>query len=306
MDTGKIILVNLSKGKIGEDTSAFIGTMLVTKFQLDAMSRANIPEEERRDFFLYVDEFQNFATPAFATILSEARKYRLSLTMANQYVTQLLLGERDTKLRDAVFGNVGTLVSFQVGSDDAEVLSLQFEEKVTPKDLLSLPKYHTYMRLMVDGITSEPFSVHTLPPPKIEANAKRVELIRALSRERYAEERASVEEKILRWASTAAEAAKGLKQAEKLKEKEEEERKKARAKNMTLEQYRKWRDREMWVNAFNVLRKKEFLGNTLTMEEQQQMKELQGKLEQSGGVPPPSKTMQQAKGEEGTPLGGRG
>ncbi|MBI2117833.1 hypothetical protein HYT95_02940, partial [Candidatus Peregrinibacteria bacterium] len=228
MDTGKIILVNLSKGKIGEDTSAFIGTMLVTKFQLDAMSRANVPEEERRDFFLYVDEFQNFATHAFATILSEARKYRLNLTMANQYVTQLLLGERDTKLRDAVFGNVGTLVSFQVGSDDAEVLSLQFEEKVTPKDLLSLPKYHVYMRLMVDGITSEPFSVHTLPPPIVEEHAKRVASIRALSRERYAEERALVEEKILRWAATAAEAAKGHKQAEKLKEKEEEERKKAR------------------------------------------------------------------------------
>ena len=295
MDTGKIILVNLSKGKIGEDTSAFIGTMLVTKFQLDAMSRADVPEEERRDFFLYVDEFQNFATPAFATILSEARKYRLSLTMANQYVTQLLLGERDTKLRDAVFGNVGTLVSFQVGSDDAEVLSLQFEEKVIPKDLLSLPKYHVYMRLMVDGITSEPFSVHTLPPPIIEEHAKRVEAIRTLSRERYAEKRTEVEEKILRWAVAAGEAAKGFKQTEKLKEKEEEERKKARAKKMTLEQYRAWRDREMWVNAFNALRKKEFLGNTLTMEEQQQMKELRSKLEQSGGVPPPSKTMQQAK-----------
>lgn len=295
MDTGKIILVNLSKGKIGEDTSAFIGTMLVTKFQLDAMSRADVPEEERRDFFLYVDEFQNFATPAFATILSEARKYRLSLTMANQYVTQLLLGERDTKLRDAVFGNVGTLVSFQVGSDDAEVLSLQLEEKVTPKDLLSLPKYHVYLRLMVDGITSEPFSVHTLPPPTIAKNAARVDLIRALSRERYAEERAGVEEKILRWAATAAEAAKGLKQVGKLKEKEEEERKKARAKKMTLEQYRVWRDREMWLNAFNALRKKEFTGVTLTSEEARQKGDLMQKLEASGGIPPPSKTMLQAK-----------
>lgn len=303
MDTGKIILVNLSKGKIGEDTSAFLGTMLVTKFQLDAMSRADVPEEERRDFFLYVDEFQNFATPAFATILSEARKYRLSLTMANQYVTQLLLGERDTKLRDAVFGNVGTLVSFQVGSDDAEVLSLQLEEKVTPKDLLSLPKYHVYMRLMVDGITSEPFSVHTLPPPKVEVSAKRIDVIRALSRERYAEERAVVEEKILRWAATAAEAAKNLKQAEKSKEKEEEERKKARAKKMTLEQYRAWRDREMWMNAFNALRKKEFLGEKLTQLEEQQKKDLTKKLEASGGIPPPSKTMLQAKegGSGGTP-----
>ena len=107
MDTGKIILVNLSKGRLGEDTSAFLGSLLVTKFQLDAMSRADVPESERRDFFLYVDEFQNFATESFATILSEARKYRLCLTMANQYVSQLIIGDKNTALRDAVFGNVG-------------------------------------------------------------------------------------------------------------------------------------------------------------------------------------------------------
>ena len=118
MDTGKIIIVNLSKGKLGEDNSAFLGSMLVTKFQIDAMSRADVPEKERTDFYLYVDEFQNFATPSFSNILSEARKYRLNLTMANQYVEQLSPDKSNTQLKDAVFGNVGTVVSFRLGSGD--------------------------------------------------------------------------------------------------------------------------------------------------------------------------------------------
>ncbi|HVW66908.1 MAG TPA: type IV secretion system DNA-binding domain-containing protein [Candidatus Peribacteraceae bacterium] len=295
MDTGKIVLVNLSKGKLGEDTSAFLGSMLVTKFQIDAMSRADIPEKERRDFYLYVDEFQNFATKSFATILSEARKYRLALTVAHQYVGQLLIGQNDTSLRDAVFGNVGSMVSFQVGSDDAEELSQQFEEMVSPKDILSLPKYHAYIRLMIDGIPSKPFSVATLAPPKYKQDDKRVQILRDLSRERYAEKRAVVEEKIMRWAATAGEAKVAAKQAEKAKEKEEEEKKKARAKKMTLEQYRAWRDREMWTNEFNALRKKTFVGETLTPAEEQQMAELQKKLEASGGVPEPSKGMLDAK-----------
>ncbi|TSC79147.1 MAG: hypothetical protein G01um101425_784 [Candidatus Peregrinibacteria bacterium Gr01-1014_25] len=292
MDTGKIVLVNLSKGKIGEDTSAFIGSMLVTKFQIDAMSRADIPENDRRDFFLYVDEFQNFATPSFATILSEARKYRLALTMANQYVAQLTSGEsNNTQLRDAVFGNVGTMVSFQVGSDDAEEMSMQFEEAVTPKDILSLPKFHAYMRLMIDGMPSKPFSVSTLPPPQGKQDPKRLDTIRGLSRERYARERGEVEEKIHRWAASAMEAKAQAKDEAKRKEKEEEERKKAKAKGMTLEAYRAWRDREMWLNAFNALRKKEFNGEKLTVLEQTQMQDLVRKLEATGGVPPPSKTM---------------
>jgi hypothetical protein len=291
MDTGKIILVNLSKGKIGEDTSAFLGSMLVTKFQIDAMSRADIPEKDRRDFYLYVDEFQNFATKSFATILSEARKYRLALTMAHQYVGQLTIGQGDTSLKDAVFGNVGSMVSFQVGSDDAEDLSLQFEEMVTPKDILSLPKYHAYVRLMIDGIPSKPFSVSTLPPPKIDQDPGRVEKLRAMSRERYAEKRTVVEDKIMRWAAGAQEAAVASKVAEKSKEKEEEEKKKARAKKMTLEEYRAWRDRELWLNLYNSMRKKQFLGETLTPEETQQMAELAPKLEATGGIPPVSKTL---------------
>jgi hypothetical protein len=294
MDTGKIVLVNLSKGKIGEDTSAFLGSMLVTKFQIDAMSRADIPEKDRKDFYLYVDEFQNFATKSFATILSEARKYRLALTMAHQYTGQLTIGQGDTSLRDAVFGNVGSMVSFQVGSDDAEELSLQFEEMVSAKDILSLPKYQAYIRLMIDGIPSKPFSVNTLPPPKFKQDEDRVETLRALSRERYSQKRADVEEKIMRWAATAGDAKVVAKKVEKNKEKEEEEKKKAKAKKMTLEEYRAWRDREMWTNEYNALRKRVMLGETLAESEVTQMMELEKKLEVGGGVPPPSKSMMDA------------
>ncbi len=291
MDTGKIILANLSKGGIGEDESAFLGSMLVTKFQLDAMSRSDIPESERRDFYLYVDEFQNFATESFATILSEARKYRLNLTMANQYVGQLLIDNTKTTLKDAIFGNVGSMVSFQIGSDDAEDLSMQFEEMVLPKDILSLPKYHAYMRLMIDGIPSKPFSVSTLAPPAAVADEARVEKIRNMSRERYAEKRNVVEEKLGKWIASAEEGRSTAKSAEKAKEKEEEEKKKARKKGMSLSEYRAWRDREMWTNDFNMIRKKEFMGEALNDDEQKTKADLEKKLEASGGIPPPSKAM---------------
>jgi len=256
------------------------------------MSRADIPEEERKDFYLYVDEFQNFATESFATILSEARKYRLNLTMANQYVAQLLIGDNGTKLRDAVFGNVGSLFSFQVGSDDAEVLSLQFEEAVTPKDILSLPKYHAYMRLMIDGIPSKPFSVSTLPPPVFEQDPGRVEKIREMSRERYTEKRSVIEEKILRWAASAAEGRSNAKVASKAKEKEDEEIKKARKKGMKLPEYRAWRDREMWMNDYNMIRKKSLLGEPLNADEEKTKIDLEKKLETSGGIPEISKGLQ--------------
>ena len=295
MDTGKIILVNLSKGNLGEDNSAFLGSMLVTKFQLDAMSRADIPEKERKDFFLYVDEFQNFATESFATILSEARKYRLSLTLANQYIGQLLIGDKSTVLQDAIFGNVGSMVSFQVGSDDAEVLAMQLEEMVQPKDILSLPKYHAYMRLMINGMASKPFSVSTLAPPKFEQDAGRVEKIRALSRERYTEGRAEVEDKISKWMASAKEGRVAVVKVEKQKEKEKEEMEKARKKGMKLADYRAWRDREMWINDFNMIRKKEFLGEAISADEKAKMKELSEKLEKTGGIPPPSKAMMDMK-----------
>jgi type IV secretory pathway TraG/TraD family ATPase VirD4 len=196
MDKQKIVIVNLSKGKIGEDNAALLGSMLITKFQLDAMSRADIAEEKRTDFNLFVDEFQNFATQSFATILSEARKYRLNLTMANQYIAQM-----PEEVRDAVFGNVGTIVSFQVGYDDADALSQQFGEVVGANDLVNLSKYTTYMRLLINGMPSQVFSSDTLAPPDgiLDVDVERRERIIKVSRERYAEPKAKVEEKIAKF-----------------------------------------------------------------------------------------------------------
>jgi hypothetical protein len=194
MDNKKIVVVNLSKGKIGEDNSSLLGAMIITKFQIDAMSRANIPEKDRVDFYLYVDEFQNFATDSFATILSEARKYKLNLTMANQYIAQM-----PEEVRDAVFGNVGTILSYQVGFDDAEYLSGQFAEEAMPNDLVNLSKFTAYMRLLIDGMPSKTFSLATNPPVQFEAEADRKEKVIRLARERYCSPRVVVEDKIMRW-----------------------------------------------------------------------------------------------------------
>ena len=194
MDKGKIIIINLSKGKIGEDNSALLGSMFITKFQLDAMTRADVPEKDRKDFYLYVDEFQNFATEAFATILSEARKYKLNLTMANQYIAQM-----PDEVRDAVFGNVGSTLSFQVGFDDAEYLSQQYGEEILPSDLVSLSKYTAYMRLLIDGMPSKTFSMATLPSPNLTIDYERISTVRRVSNERYAEKISVVEDKIRRW-----------------------------------------------------------------------------------------------------------
>jgi type IV secretory pathway TraG/TraD family ATPase VirD4 len=195
MDTGKIVIVNLSKGKMGEDNSSLMGSLLITKFQLDAMSRADVAEKDRKDFYLYVDEFQNFATDAFATILSEARKYKLNLTMANQYINQM-----PEEVRDAVFGNVGSILNFQVGFDDAEYFSNQFSEEALPNDIVTLAKYNAYTKLMIDGMPSKTFSVATLPPPELTFEEGRREKIIRLSRERYCTPREVVEDKIARWA----------------------------------------------------------------------------------------------------------
>ncbi|MEK7545280.1 MAG: DUF87 domain-containing protein [Patescibacteria group bacterium] len=201
MDKGKIVIINLSKGKIGEDNSALLGSMFVTKFQFDAMSRADIPESERRDFYLYVDEFQNFATDSFATILSEARKYRLNLTMANQYIAQM-----PEEVRDAVFGNVGSIATFQVGYDDADYIAKQFGNEDMSVDLVSLRKYSAYIKLLVDGMPTKVFSMETLPPPRFEVEENRRDKVLRMSRERYSTPRAVVEDKIQRWSrNTSAE-----------------------------------------------------------------------------------------------------
>jgi CxxC-x17-CxxC domain-containing protein len=193
MDEGKILILNLSKGKIGEDASKLLGGLLITKLQLAAMSRVDIPEAKRRDFFLYVDEFQNFATESFVNILSEARKYRLALILAHQYIAQM-----EETVRDAVFGNVGTLISFRVGAEDAEYLEKEFSPEFTAQDLVNLPKYHIYLKLMVDGVAGKPFSAQTLPPFEKPKESFKEKIIKA-SRERYATPREMVEEKIARW-----------------------------------------------------------------------------------------------------------
>jgi len=194
MDEGKILILNLSKGRIGEDNSTLLGALLITKLQLAAMTRVDIPEEKRRDFFLYVDEFQNFATESFVTILSEARKYRLDLTLANQYISQM-----EEEVRDAVFGNVGTLISFRVGAEDAEYLEKEFSPEFLAQDFVNLAKYDIYIKLMIDGLAGRPFSAKTLPP-FIKSKATNKEKIINVSREKCGTPRLRVEEKIAKWA----------------------------------------------------------------------------------------------------------
>jgi type IV secretory pathway TraG/TraD family ATPase VirD4 len=159
MDNRKILLVNLSKGKIGEDAASLLGAMLIAKIGLTALSRQDMPEMERKDFYLYVDEFQSFATTSFVDILSEARKYRLNLILSNQY-----LGQMDEKIRMALLGNVGTLISFRVGAEDAKYLAQEFYPIFSQDNLVNLPAYNIYLKLIIDGQTSQPFSAETLPP----------------------------------------------------------------------------------------------------------------------------------------------
>lgn len=189
MDEGKIVLIKLSKGIIGDDNSNLLGSMIVTQFQLAAMSRADIDPKLRRPFYLYVDEFQNFATESFATILSEARKYNLSLTVANQYMAQL-----SDDVRNAIFGNVGTLIAFRVGGDDASALIKEFAPVFDENDLVNLNIYNIYVKLSIDGLTVPAFSAKTLPPAADKNN--NTEKIIAISREHYTKPAAFIEQKI--------------------------------------------------------------------------------------------------------------
>jgi hypothetical protein len=203
MDSGKILIVNLSKGSVGEDNSALLGAMIITRLQLAAMSRVDTDERKRKDFFLYVDEFQNFATDSFANILSEARKYRLSLILAHQYIGQLISSDNNTKVRDAVFGNVGTIINFRVGAADAEFLEKEFMPEFLQTDLVNLSKYNAYMKLMIDGVASRPFSAETEPPQKLPLVSYR-DVIVETSRKKYATPRKVVEERIAKeWEATS-------------------------------------------------------------------------------------------------------
>lgn len=186
MDNKKILIVNLSKGKTGDLNSKLLGMIFVMKFQAAAMSRVDTPEKERQDFCLYVDEFQNFSTDSFATIMSEARKFHLNLIVANQFVTQLT-----EEIRDAVFGNVGTVVSFRIGQNDMEALSKYFQPLFDPDDLLRIPNHNTVVRTLINGVPTQPFSMATVPPLG-NPNPKLGEALKQLSAAKYGQPRAKV------------------------------------------------------------------------------------------------------------------
>lgn len=196
MDENKILICNLSKGLIGEDNSKLLGGMIITRLQLSAMQRVDMLEHMRPDFYLYVDEFQNFATESFANILSEARKYRLNLITAHQYIEQL-----DETVAAAIFGNVGTIISFRVGSQDAETLAKEFAPTFTEEDVINLAKFEIYLKLMIDGVASTPFSARTLPPIAKRAGSR--EEVIAASRKRYAMKREDVEDIVEKWSEEA-------------------------------------------------------------------------------------------------------
>jgi hypothetical protein len=190
MDEGKILIANLAKGKIGEDNCSLLGSMLVTKLQLAALSRAEMPEHKRTHFHLFIDEIHSFLTLSFADSLSEARKYGLYLVLSHQYIEQL-----DEKIRAAIFGNAGTLISFRVGAEDAKYLAREFYPTFCERDLVCLPNHHIYLKMMIDGYTSNPFSAVTLPPAKNGVSYQN--RIIDTSREKYGRPRKEVEREIL-------------------------------------------------------------------------------------------------------------
>ncbi|OGL87771.1 hypothetical protein A3I42_02510 [Candidatus Uhrbacteria bacterium RIFCSPLOWO2_02_FULL_49_11] len=194
MNKQKILLVNLSKGQVGEVNSSLLGLIIVSKLQMAAFARAGMPEEERHDFYLYVDEFQNYTTPSVATILSEARKYRLNLTLAHQYLGQLV-DKQDTKIRDAVLGNVGTMVAFRIGVEDAEIMAKEFAPVFGEYDVVNIDRFNAYIRLLIRNTASRAFSMATYPPTV--GDAKLAATIRELSRLKYGRDRLIVESEIL-------------------------------------------------------------------------------------------------------------
>lgn len=203
MDGGKILLVNLAKGKVGEMNAKLLGLIIVSKLQIAALSRADTREADRKDFYLYVDEFQNFITDAFESILSEARKYRLNLIIAHQYLAQLeqgagAQGAASKSLRDAVFGNAGTMVSFRIGVEDSEILAKEMAPTFNEFDLVNVERFNGFIKLMINGTASKPFNMATYPLPKATpAQAEIGDAIRQLSRLKFGRPRAEVESEIL-------------------------------------------------------------------------------------------------------------
>jgi hypothetical protein len=192
MDNERLFIANLSKGQLGHDKANLLGSLLTTQFQLGAMARANRPEAERRDFYLFIDEFQNFSTDAFASILAEARKYRLCLVLSHQYLDQLSL-----PVRQAVFGNVGTLIAFRIGNPDAEIMEKEFGNEFPSNVLADLDRYEAVVKLLEDGANQTPFRAKTFPP--LESRVGRKEKLIQRSRERFAVPRVKIEGKLNRW-----------------------------------------------------------------------------------------------------------
>ncbi len=195
MDNQKILLVNLSKGQVGEVNSALLGLIIVSKLQMAAQSRASKSAEERKDFYLYIDEFQNFVTDSIATILSEARKYKLNLILAHQYIGQLVQNNKDSKIRDAVFGNVGTIVSFRIGVEDAEMIAKEFAPVFGEYDVINIEKYTAYIKLLIDNTASKAFNMLTYAPE--DGNLRISQSLKQLSRLKYGVERQAIEAEIL-------------------------------------------------------------------------------------------------------------
>jgi len=202
MNNKKILLVNLSKGKLGDLNAQLLGMIIVSKIQMAAMARTSIPENERQDFFLYVDEFQNFVTESFASILSEARKYRLGLIIAHQYISQITKmqtggkgSQEDHTIKDAVFGNVGSMMNFKIGAQDAEMMAKEFKPVFSETDLINIPNYHAFIKLNIDNTTSRGFVMKTLYDDT-KPNAETAEAFKELSRLKYCKDRTLVEENI--------------------------------------------------------------------------------------------------------------
>jgi type IV secretory pathway TraG/TraD family ATPase VirD4 len=193
MDEKKIVIVNLSKGKIGETNSSLLGMIIIGKILYSALSRVDMPEEERNDFYLYIDEFQNYTTDSIGVILSEARKYRLDLILAHQFIAQLVKNN-DTRVKDAIFGNVGTIISYRIGVDDAEIIAKQMAPTVTEYDLVNMPKYTCYVKLLIDNQNPPAFNFQPYLPEK--GNYELAGAIKELSRLKYGRDRELVENEI--------------------------------------------------------------------------------------------------------------
>ncbi|MBU1015572.1 type IV secretory system conjugative DNA transfer family protein, partial [Patescibacteria group bacterium] len=215
MDEGRILLCNLSKGKLGDLNAQLLGMVMVAKLQMSAMSRVDTPEEDRRDFYMYVDEFQNFVTESFTSILSEARKYRLNLIIAHQYISQItkMSGggkgkQEDTSIRDAVFGNVGSMLTFKIGAQDAEYMAKEFAPVFSEQDLINIANYQAYLKLNINNATSRAFSMTTVYDPS-RGDVEAAEAFRQLSRLKFAREKDFVEREIFRRVGAAIKKATG-------------------------------------------------------------------------------------------------